>query len=94
MSSYTASCAVFGNVDIEISFSIQGAEPDVGIMSEYIEEWTVTHINGVKITNPQTIEKFCERVEADGLAFGVVEDAMYGSASRDFSDMDHDTSWH
>lgn len=89
MSSYTASCTVFENVEIDIQFSICGAEHDVGIMSEYIEEWFVTYINGVKITNPQTIEKFCERVEANPKEFEIVEDAMYSIASRDFEEPDN-----
>jgi hypothetical protein len=39
MSQHKASATVFGNVEIELQFTIQGSEPDVGIMSEYIEEW-------------------------------------------------------
>lgn len=78
MSRHKASATVFGNVEIELQFTIQGAEPDVGIMTEYIEEWWVTHINGVSISNPKSRDKFCEAVEADPIAMELVNNAMYG----------------
>lgn len=81
MSQYKASAVVFGNVAINLEFVIQGAEPDVGIMSEYIEEWWVTHINGVAISKSKSRDKFCEAVEADAIAMGIVNEAMYAACA-------------
>ena len=37
---------ILGGLPVTIEFTMQGAEPDVGIMSDYVEEWFVSHING------------------------------------------------
>lgn len=36
---------ILGGLPVTIEFTMQGAEPDVGIMSDYVEEWFVSHIN-------------------------------------------------
>ncbi len=90
MSQHKASATVFGNVEIELQFIIQGSEPDVGIMSEYIEEWWVTHINGVAVSNPKSRDKFCEAVEADSIAMGIVNDAMYAACAVENDRLDEE----
>jgi hypothetical protein len=48
---------VLGGLPVTVEFNIQGAEPDVGIMSSYIEEWWITHINGRKCKkHPQWLQ--------------------------------------
>ena len=37
---------ILGGLPVTIEFTMQVAEPDVGIMSDYVEEWFVSHING------------------------------------------------
>lgn len=76
MSIHTASATIFNELEIELQFSICGSDRSVGIMEDYIEEWWVTHINGVRITNLKSRDKFCERVEADAIAMRAVDDAM------------------
>lgn len=36
---------ILGGLPVTIDFTMQGAEPDVGIMSDYVEEWFISHIN-------------------------------------------------
>lgn len=43
---YEIDTTVLGGLPVTIEFTIQGAEPDVGIMSSYVDEWYITHING------------------------------------------------
>lgn len=63
---------VFGNIEIRIRFYIQPAERDVGIMSEYVEEWEVTHISGVEISNVAVRTEFSEKVLADADSLAAV----------------------
>lgn len=37
---------ILGGLPVTIEYSVQPAEPDVGIMSGYVDEWYVTAING------------------------------------------------
>jgi hypothetical protein len=39
---------VLGGLPVTIEFTMAGADPSVGIMSSYCEEWVITHINGRK----------------------------------------------
>lgn len=32
--------------EIDVDIEVQSAEPDVGIMGDYIEDWSVTSVNG------------------------------------------------
>ena len=38
---------LFGFLKVTVSFTIQPAEPDVGIMHSYIDEWKIEHIEGI-----------------------------------------------
>lgn len=43
---YEHDMTVIGGLPVTIEYTVQGAEPDVGIMSSYVDEWYITHING------------------------------------------------
>lgn len=40
---------VMGGLPITVEFSIGEPEPDVGIMSAYLDEWRITHIGERRI---------------------------------------------
>jgi hypothetical protein len=43
---YEIDTTVLGGLPVTIEYTVQGAEPDVGIMSSYVDEWYITAING------------------------------------------------
>lgn len=43
---YEHDTTVLGGLPVTIEYTIQGAEPDVGIMSSYVDEWYIVAING------------------------------------------------
>lgn len=43
---YEHDMTVLGGLPVTIEFTVQGAEPDVGIMSGYVDDWYITAING------------------------------------------------
>lgn len=45
---YDADITVLGGLPVTIEYTVGGAERDVGIMSDYVDEWCITHINGRK----------------------------------------------
>lgn len=48
---------VLGGLPVTIAFTMQGAEPDVGIMSRYVDSWHITHIGKRKANNPKWLYK-------------------------------------
>ena len=41
-----ATVKVLGGLEITVEFTACGAEPDVGIMSDYFEDWSICEIAG------------------------------------------------
>ena len=37
---------ILGGLNVTVSLSIARAEPDVGIFSDYVEDWHITHVCG------------------------------------------------
>ena len=37
---------IFGGLPVTVEISIARADPDVGIFSDYIEDWHITHVAG------------------------------------------------
>lgn len=37
---------ILGGLPVTVEISIVRAEPDVGIFSDYIEDWHITYVNG------------------------------------------------
>ena len=43
---YEHETTVLGGLPVTIEYDVQGAEPDVGIMSSYVDDWWIVAING------------------------------------------------
>lgn len=43
---YETETTVLGGLPVTIEYTVQGAEPDVGIMSGYVDDWYIVAING------------------------------------------------
>lgn len=43
---YEHDTTVLGGLPVTIEYDVQGAEPDVGIMSSYVDDWWIVAING------------------------------------------------
>jgi hypothetical protein len=54
---FETSATVLGGLSVDISFSVAPAEPDVGIMSSYVDEWSIVGINGKAKKNTDWIMK-------------------------------------
>lgn len=37
---------ILGGLPVTVEYSVQGAEPDVGIMSPYVDDWYIVAVNG------------------------------------------------
>ena len=46
---YEADIKVLGGLPVTVEYTVARAEPDVGIMSDYVDEWWITHINDRKV---------------------------------------------
>lgn len=46
--SHELETTILGGLPVTIFFSVQSADPDVGIMSDYPENYQITDINGMK----------------------------------------------
>lgn len=42
---------VLGGLPITVAYTVGRAEPDVGIMSRYVDDWWITHIGRRKVKN-------------------------------------------
>lgn len=43
---YEHETTVLGGLPVTVEYTVQGAEPDVGIMSSYVDDWYIVAING------------------------------------------------
>lgn len=41
-----AEIRILGGLPVTIEYDVQGAEPDVGIMSAYVDDWYIVAVNG------------------------------------------------
>ena len=59
--SYTRTAVIFpfdGDQEIEIEVKLQSAEPDVGIMGDYIDDWYVTSVqNDITVDTCRAMEQ-------------------------------------
>lgn len=37
---------ILGGLPVTVEYSVQGAEPDVGIFSAYVDDWAIVAVNG------------------------------------------------
>lgn len=52
---------ILGGLPVTIEYTVARAEPDVGIMSDYVDEWYITHIKDKPI-NPHLRRALEQRV--------------------------------
>ncbi len=50
---YQMDTYIFEGLPVIVEFTMARAEPDVGIMSDYVDEWWFTHANGKKLNDIQ-----------------------------------------
>lgn len=43
---YEADIRILGGLPVTVAYSVQSAEPDVGIMSDYVDDWYIVAVNG------------------------------------------------
>lgn len=43
---YEADIRILGGLPVTVAYSVQDAEPDVGIMSAYVDDWYIVAVNG------------------------------------------------
>ena len=68
---------VLGGLKITVEFTACGAEPDVGIMSDYFEDWSICEIAGRPLRKKESAEWIYKRLsKRDNEA---IEEAMYSA---------------
>lgn len=43
---YEADIRILGGLPVTVAYSVQPAEPDVGIFSDYVDDWYIVAVNG------------------------------------------------
>lgn len=72
-----ATVKVLGGLEITVEFTACGAEPDVGIMSDYFEDWSICEIAGRPLRKKESAEWIYKRLsKRDNEA---IEQAMYSA---------------
>ena len=68
---------VLGGLEITVEFHVQPAEPDVGIMSDYFEDWSICEIASRPLRKKESAEWIYKRLsKRDNEA---IEEAMYSA---------------
>lgn len=57
---------VLGGLEITVEFSVGSAEPDVGIMGDYVDEWYITHIAGRPLRKGEKAQWLYDRIAKSG----------------------------
>lgn len=79
---YEIDTTVLGGLPVTIEYTIQGAEPDVGIMSSYVDEWYITHINGREVKACNWLDK--RIAETKGETERLIEEMCEHADDSDF----------
>lgn len=88
-----ATVRVLGGLEITVEFSMQGAEPDVGIMSAYVEEWSISEIAGRPLRKKESADWLYKRIEAKKGEEDRILEACYAAAEdarNDYFDEPYD----
>lgn len=57
---------VLGGLPVTIEYDIQPAEKDVGLYSDYVDDWYVTHINGKRCKkSPEWLHTRIEKTKGE-----------------------------
>ena len=75
----TCDIRIFGGLPVTVEYSVQGPEPDVGIMSSWVEDWSITHIAGRKVKRPSQVAWLYTKLGEDKKATDALVDAIYQS---------------
>lgn len=72
-----ATVKVLGGLEITVEFTVRGAEPAVGLMSDYVEDWHIVEIAGRPLRKKESAEWIYKRLsKRDNEA---IEEAMYSA---------------
>lgn len=87
---------VLGGLLITVEFSMGNAEPDVGIMSDYIDEWYITEIAGRPLRKGEKCDWLYKRIEARKGEEDRITEACFEAAEgyRDQAEIDRWESSH
>ncbi len=58
-----ATVKVLGGLEITVEFTMQGREPEVGIMSAYVDEWEIVEIAGRSLRKGEKADWLYKRIE-------------------------------
>lgn len=82
-----ATVKVLGGLEITVEFTACSAEPDVGLMSDYFEDWSIIEIVGRPLRKKESAEWIYKRLlKRDNEA---IEQSMYSAmddARNDYYD--------
>lgn len=82
---------VLGGLEITVEFTALQAEPDVGIMSDYFEDWSICEIAGRPLRKKESADWIYKRLsKRDETA---IEEAIYAAmddARNDYFDEPYD----
>lgn len=76
---------VLGGLNIEVEYTMGGADRSVGIMSDYVEEWYITAIAGRSLRKGEKADWLYKRIEAAKEEDKIVE-ACCEAAADDYYD--------
>ena len=71
---------ILGRLQIAVEFSIQRAEPDVGIMDDFVYDWFITEVNG-RVPTPSSLNCLYRWVEAQEGVEELIEEACMRAAN-------------
>lgn len=80
--------AISGGLNVTVEFTPGRAEPDVGIMSDYVEDWDIVEIAGRPLRNGEKCDWLYRRI-AKGKDEDRILDACYEAMSNE-GDYDYD----
>ena len=68
---------VSGGLEITVEFTACRAKPDVGIMSDYFEDWSICEIAGRPLRKKESADWICKRLSKRDES--AIEQAMYSA---------------
>ncbi len=82
-----ATVKVMGGLEITVEFTACDAEPDVGLMSDYFEDWSIVEIAGRPLRKKESADWICKRLSKRDES--AIEEAIYKAiddAKNDYFD--------
>ncbi len=78
----TETVHIWGDIDIEVDYTVHPADPDTGIMSPYVENWDITYL-GEKKLSPGFAAALAKELEADKHAFNLFIEKLPTTVEQD-----------